>query len=109
MSDPPLSVPPVSKLKKLKSPFLQCDYKKPLKNDSHEALATQLYETLNPMGGSEFQKLSRATARRLATTYDAALLLTTLATLKHRATTRIIRNPVGFFITLISSTKHARI
>ncbi len=107
MIDPPRSFTPVSKPHKSNLIFSPHDYKKPLKNDSHETLATQLYEVLNSIGGPEFQKLSRATARHLATTVDPALLSATLATLKQRAAAQIIRNPVGFFITLIRGSKRA--
>jgi len=87
--------------KKQKSPLSQSDYKKPLKNDAHETLALRLYEALNQMGGAEFKKLSRATARRLMATYSEALLWNTLDLIKKRSATGNVRNPVGFFLTLL--------
>ena len=89
--------------KKQKIPFLGNDYKKPLKSETHETLAGRLYEALNQMGGIEFKKLSRSTARRLVATYDAALLGNTLDRIKKRSMSGSIRNPVGFFITLMRS------
>jgi len=93
--------PPVSK--PVSSPN---DYKKALDNTAHEAFATQLYNILNQFGGTEFHKLSQASARWLATSYDEKLLHATLDTLKTRAASQPIRNPVGFFITLIRSAAH---
>jgi hypothetical protein len=75
-----------------------------LANSTHETLASHLYQTLNALSGLEFQKLSRATARQLASTYTGTLLLTTLDTLNQRALSQTIRNPVGFFITLVRSS-----
>ncbi len=103
----PATKPTTRKPKEKKPALSRNNYQKPLENSTHEALALQLYETLNQMGGSEFQKLSQATARQLVVAYDERLLCITLDTLKTRLTTGSIRNPVGFYITLIRSGKRA--
>jgi hypothetical protein len=98
---PPLASPPADI--RPKQATTVSDYKKPLENSAQEALARQLYDLLNHMGGSEFKKLNRAGARRLVITYEPTLIRAALDTLKRREASGTLRNPVGFFITLLRS------
>ena len=102
---PPLASPPADI--RPKQATIVSDYKKPLESSDQEALARQLYDLLNHMGGSEFKKLNRASARRLVVTYEPPLIRDALYILKRREASGTLRNPVGFFITLLRSTSRA--
>lgn len=74
------------------------NYRKPLKNLTHEALAQQVYETLD-------KQLSLINARRTVATYGQPAISSALDLLKKRKT---IVNPVGFMLTMLQSTHTKR-
>ena len=86
-------LPVVEKGRAIKKPVTLHNYRKPLKNADQEALAKQVYETLE-------KEISLANARRLAMTYGETKLVAALKLIHQRA---LIRNWTGFLITILRS------